>query len=655
MIPRNGNPVPKRIAYQYIQSIYGAIMPQIMVLVGPGYRFWEFQFGMTQQSYLTPNFFSDAYALGMQRLDIIIVNSSTPTALIVTDVEIGGGATVSEDVVGVLTASRTSIANYSPTYGDLVTNWDPSGTVTFGGVGVQEDTVPCPDKSSLNMLTAKYPGVTVDPSGNSTVSGLAIPCNTVENIVVWMKGTLRSGDAIAQAYPFLCYLGVGGFSKIAVITGLLPADGEWHPLIFNSGNFATSGGFSFSSTDLITTIRIKPTDPSQNGTVGYNTVTTGEVNIAGPVRINPRARPKFVIRFDDSIGDLVQPVSTNTFTLPDGTTAPTQGWSALTLLRHYGFRGTCFHLPRRIGTSNNIVTHATWDDLKVLKQNGWANCFQTYYDPANSFNDGIRLLGPTGYAAKSVASVDTSANTITASAATGMLVAGSYYGGYPIVFAGTNLPAPLVINKIYWAIGVDATKFTLYATEQNAINQTSPIDLTTTGTAANFTFRYGFAANDYTKYTEDWTLGMKLLSDNGYDEDSKYLALNQGATDGNVMTLAEAAGIKAVFGTYKASDSTFFMANYPWTENGGTNPALNWKKMMRIPGTLQTDTAGTVTPAQARAYVDKVVAQGCWGMNFHHRITNANGPCLAAMLDQLKIQSDSGAIDVITAPELPLA
>lgn len=653
MIPRNGNPAPKRVAYQYANSVYGAELPQIMAMVGPGYRFWEFQFGMSGLSYLTPGFFSDAAALGMQVLDIIIIQQDTPTAVIITDVTMGGAATVSTDVVGMLTLSRTQINNWSPSYGDLISNW--TGSVTFGGVGVLDDSNPCPDKAQVSMLNAKYPGVAVDPAGNSTVTGLNIPCNTVENVVVWMKGTARGGDQIAQAYPFYVYLGVGGFTKNANLIALLPPDGEWHPLIMNKNNFGTAGGFSFDSADIITTIRVRPTDPSQNGTVGYNTATTGEVNICGPIRLNPRARPKLVIRFDDSINDLVQPNPTVNFTLPDGTTAPSQGWSALTLLSHYGFRGSCFHLPRRIGTSNNIRTHATWDDLKVLKQNGWANCFQSYYDPLDTANNGIRLLGPFGYAARSIASVDAAADTITATIATSIPLATTVYGGYPILFSGTNLPAPLVINKIYWAAGVSATAFKLYPTELDAINGTNIIDLTTTGTAANFTYRYGFSANDYTKYTEDWTLGMRLLTDNGYGDDAKFLALNQGATDGNVMTLAPSSGIKAIFGTYKGSTPGWFMAAYPWTENGGTNPALNWKKIMRLPAALQTDSAGLISAQNARDYVDSVVAQGSWGMNYHHVLTNPNGACLAAYLDQAKMHSDAGRLDVITAPELPLA
>lgn len=653
----NGNPPLIRISYQYANSVYGDKIPDVMRLVGPGYRIWEFTFGYSDISFMTEDYFWNGFDVGLERGDLIIVVSNEgPLAIVVTGTITGGASSVSADVEGFLTEMRTNPSDFSPTYGDLQTNWNPNGSVTYANNGAQDDTNPCPDKSSVNMLVAKYPGTAADPVATSTVTGLAMVCNQVENIVVWMKGTVRSGDPIAQAYPFQLYVGVGGFTKFAVITGLIPPDGEWHPLIFNRFNFTDgAGGFSWSSTDVIDRIRVKPTDVSQNGTVGYNTATTGEVNLAGPVRMNPRARPKFVIRFDDSIGDLVQPISTNTFSLPDGTPAPTCGWSALTLLGHYGFRGSCFHLPRRIGTSNAVATHATWDDLKVLKHYGWANCFQSYYDPLNNFNDGIRLLGPSGYAAKTIASVDTTADTLTASVATGMLLGGTTYGGYPVLFSGTNLPSPLVINKIYWAMGVTSTTFKLYATEQDSINQVNPIDLTTTGTPANFTYRYGFAANDYTKYQEDWTLGIKMLTDNGYGDDALFIAMNQGATDGEVMKLADSMGIKAIFGVYKGATPSEFYAAYPWTENGGTNPALNWKKAMRIPGAVQTDSSGAVTAQDARNYVDKVVAQGSWGMNYHHRITNANGPCLAALLDQLKKHADAGDIDVITAPELPLA
>ena len=76
---------------------------------------------------------------------------------------------------------------------------------------------------------------------------------------------------------------------------------------------------------------------------------------------------------------------------------------------------------------------------------------------------------------------------------------------------------------------------------------------------------------------------------------------------------------------------------------------------MKIVGGIQTDAAGgAVTATDARNYVNSVVAAGGWGQNFHHRITNDNGPILAALLDQLKIKSDAGLIDVVTATELPL-
>jgi hypothetical protein len=76
---------------------------------------------------------------------------------------------------------------------------------------------------------------------------------------------------------------------------------------------------------------------------------------------------------------------------------------------------------------------------------------------------------------------------------------------------------------------------------------------------------------------------------------------------------------------------------------------------MKIVGGIQTDAgSGVVTATDARNYVDSVVAAGGWGQNYHHRITNLNGPVLAALLDQLKIKSDAGLIDVVTATELPL-
>ncbi len=558
------------------------------------------------------------------------------------------------DSTGKLVKKSLTPNDRTKSYGTLMTVW---AGATYANGGLQVDSEPCPDSAAYTVLLPKIPGKDADPVGTVTIAGLSIACNLINDILIWIKGTVRAGDVITTAMPIQVYLGVGGFTKNASTTALVPADGEWHPLILNKNNFTGAGSFSFTGSDIITTIRVKPIDVSQDASYGYNTpkATGNESVVIGPVRYNPTSRAKFMIRFDDSIGDLANPVSTNTFSLPDGTSAPAAGWSALTLLNHYGFRASVFHLPRRIGTSNSLVTHATWADLRTLANAGWDNCFQTYFDPVDGANGGIRLLGPDGYAARTVASVDTTANSITASAVHYILTLGSTYSGYPIIFSGTNLPAPLIAGKVYWAVGISTTAFTLYPTEVDSINNTNIIDLTTTGTAANFTFHYGFARNDYTRYAEDLKLGMKLLADNGYAEESKYWAINQGATDGEVMKAAIAAGVKAVFGTYKGSIPSFFFGQYPHTENNGTNPALNWKAIMKIVGGIQTDAAGgAITVTDARNYVNSVVTAGGWGQNFHHRITNANGPVLAALLDQLKIKSDAGLIDVVTATELPL-
>ena len=558
------------------------------------------------------------------------------------------------DTTGKLVRKSFTPKDLTKSFGTLLTAW--SGAAYANG-GLQIDSEACPDSAASTILLAKLPGKDADPVTTATVTGLSIVCNTLNDIVVWAKATVRAGDEIATAMPFQVYLGVGGFTKNASTTALVPADGKWHALLLNKFNFAQAGGFLFASSDIITQIRVKPIDVSQDAAYGYNTpkATGNESIIIGPVRYNPTSRAKFMVRFDDSIGDLAQPAATSTFSLPDGTTAPAAGWSALTLLDHYGFRASVFHLPRRIGTSNSLVTHATWADLRTLANAGWDNCFQSYFDPLDGASRGIRLLGPQGYAARTVASVDTGANSITASATHNILTLGSTYSGYPVVFSGTNLPSPLIVGKVYWAVGISSTAFTLYPTEADSINNTKIIDLATTGTAANFTFSYGFARNDYTRYAEDIELGRRLLIDNGYEEESKYWALNQGATDGEVMKAAKAAGVKAVFGAYRGSSPSFFFGQYPHTENNGTNPALNWKAIMKIVGGIQTDAAGgAVTATDARNYVNSVVAAGGWGQNFHHRITNDNGPILAALLDQLKIKSDAGLIDVVTATELPL-
>jgi len=483
------------------------------------------------------------------------------------------------------------------------------------------------------------------------MNSLSISTDVFTGLGVWVKGPVRSTDYAPDMTLLRVYLGVGGYTKQINAMITIPADGAWHFVFLTKYQFATAGGFSYG--DVADRLRIRVGDASDASGAGVTRLGAGENAYIGPVYMNTRSRPKFMIRIDDGLSDVVVPNPAVDTALPDGTPAPAGGWSHELLLDHYGFKASLFLLTRRIGTSNANKTFLTWDQLNYLRAKGWACCLQTHFDPVDANNNGMRLLGSAGYADRSVASVDTAANTITASVAHAISPNPTYWG-YPVLFTGTTLPAPLVTTAMYWARYVSATAFTLHPTENDAIAGTNVIDITTTGTPANYKFHYGVAAPDYTGALNDFQSGMATLAAHGFVAESKHCAVNQGSFNFEIAKAAKAAGITHVYGALYNTIGKIHLGNAsPIAETTGTYPIPPQIPEMRIMGGIQTD-AGGMTQEDSKTFVDACVADGGWSMNFHHALTNPNVLVLGALLARLKQQSDAGAIDVVVATDLSL-
>lgn len=519
-----------------------------------------------------------------------------------------------------------------------------NGTPASGAAGVVTIDIP-PIKGGYAVRLIGDVSIRASVTAQFSVAQATGPA--FKGIVFWAKVKGRSaGPVMAQIFVGN---GVNPYAgKSIATTCAVPSDGKWHLLFLPRQNLAAQNGFIYG-TDTIISIGIRDRNDSVN--LGYpGMLSNAEELQIGPVYINPFSRPKFLIRFDDSLSDSIVP--NGTF-LADGIT---QAWSGYSLLNQYGFgsKGSCFHLTRRLNTSNSLKTFLTTAQLAQLAAYGWSHCIQTHQDPADFSNNGLRLMGMTGYASKGFASVDAAANTLVTSAAHNII---NGYWGYPVIFSGTDLPAPLVAGTVYWGRQLtNGNTMQLHPTENDSIANTNVIDLTSAGVAANFTYRYGYSANDNTLQQADLQNAINTLTALGYEDTAKIWAPNQGALDKGAIEAARTLGIEMILGI-NGSGTGYA---YPRTRHAhmettgeysyGTVNMAVLDTLFTVPSAIQTD--GTPTAADVRAYIDGVISAGGVGQNFHHTLYGSNGPILAAYLDHLRLRVSEGVCDVVTAAEL---
>ena len=105
----------------------------------------------------------------------------------------------------------------------------------------------------------------------------------------------------------------------------------------------------------------------------------------GPVYLGVRARPRFLLASDDCLSTNYHPVNI--------TTRPASGASFRQIVEYYGFKGTMYCIPSKIGTPGYL----TQRELLEMQDEGWAIGSHSNTHPAYS-NRGLTSLGPVGYA-----------------------------------------------------------------------------------------------------------------------------------------------------------------------------------------------------------------------------------------------------------------
>lgn len=338
-----------------------------------------------------------------------------------------------------------------------------------------------------------------------------------------------------------------------------------------------------------------------------------------------RMMPTWVLGFDDGFATLV---STKQAGIVLGSV--TGSFSLKDIMDYYGFKGTVWV------TSNPITKgspgRCSWNDLRALVAAGWGIGIQGHDDPQDDLNSGARLLGPFGYAPRAVSAVNTATETLT-TVGHGMPSGNGEYS-YRVMFTGTNLPAPLEIDTIYWARRQTADEFSLHTTEAGSFNNTAKINLTTTGTIGNFFWRYGLASNDSGAIQADYQACIdSCVRELGIRP--RHLAVNQGAIDEYVSQAAAAVGVKTIRTVFNSR-----MHNY-LPDDANIRPLLYGNAWFSELG----------NQAQTEAAVDIVCTDGGIGSSYTHRATQSGCVSLAYLCNYLTTRRASGHIDVLTIQE----
>lgn len=391
--------------------------------------------------------------------------------------------------------------------------------------------------------------------------------------------------------------------------------------------------------------------------------------VFGPVYRNSFAVPFALVTLDDACTDQFtarQALST-TFVGQSGVTIPAGiPQSALSICLAFGLKANCFINTKYLDAQYFLSTAQL---LELQNVYGWNIGIQSHNNPANSVNAGARMLGPYGYWQKdlvygSIASVDTVADTITTASAHRIVYTTTLAGpqGFPIVFYGSGLPAPLQIGVTYWARNTSTTAFTLHPTELDSCQGTNKINLTTTGTIGNFDYRYAGATRDKTALVADFDQGQRVMQDAGFTGWRHY-AFNQGAFDpiiekecvrrinNDTMRL-----IRATLGSSGRASSSFIprvstrlvSAGIGYTGDVSANTTIGgW---LTIPVAIATESVSTT---EIRECVKAVVNIGGVLANFHHFFSSsATLTQFCTYCDEIKLRVDQGILATGTVEDL---
>lgn len=457
----------------------------------------------------------------------------------------------------------------------------------------------------------------------------------------------------------------------ATLTGAFGGTTEVYPVRFSNNDVRlvqlTNGA--------TTATWAQPLSAAATTAIVYATTLLGqqatEAVQVGPIYRDPAGKAFAYIRFDDCLIDqyVARQSLTTAFVGQSGITLPIGAYSAKDVVSAFGLKANLFILTSCVGKANgSFMSVAQMRDLQDTY--GWDVCFQSHANPGSLNNLGARLLGPFGYSwslntGTSIASVNTTADTITTTAAHQMLTPATGNAGLqgqPIRMTGTALPAPLDTETVYWPRPTTTTAFQLHPTEADAAANTNRIDLTTGGTPASFGYRYAGSAADSSAILADFRAGQALMRGWGFNG-WRYHASNQGAFDYStvqaMMTLRASDELRIYLGTQGSTGtgSTSYVARAGWGYTAAGIGFVGGGQVGTAVGDCFTFPTGFategITEQAARDFVDSLVLRGAVGGNYHHYFSNETSlRGLCAYCDQIALRRNQGLLLTGTMTDL---
>jgi len=244
--------------------------------------------------------------------------------------------------------------------------------------------------ASLEALSGMPDGATkaLKLTRNATASfGQCVPSPAfalgahLTSIAMWVNNPSgRTLDVELKIYN------VGAARQWNVTYGIAPTDG-WRLLVVPKLNM-TGGTFTLAS-DTAGFVRVTQS-------AAAFAWAAGDVCYFGPVYVNTRSRPKFLLCTDDGrVGNITDGAS-----FPTG--YPASGGNFLDILTAYGFKGTAYVIPGLIG----VASYMTWAQVNTLAAAGWSIASHSGEispeDWEDADNRGLANLGPVGFAASVV-------------------------------------------------------------------------------------------------------------------------------------------------------------------------------------------------------------------------------------------------------------
>lgn len=514
---------------------------------------------------------------------------------------------------------------YKGSRGRQICIW-PSITASGGTVGLVADVPSFADGATQSIEVTQNAAVSTGQAAvavanyTPTANGGA----NAPNIGIWIK---NSG---ARPLDFRVRLWNVGTTRSIVYQGAARASGAWEFYAIPSKG-TTIATWTFP-TDAVSAVRVEQFDAGPNGAW-----QAGEKLRFGPVYADCKARPRFMLTFDDVPSNVYRPYALTS-------TSPVSGRSAKDMLDFYGFRGTVY-LSKKVFA--NSSTGATAADVNALLQDGWAVGHHSASHPVNLPGAGLRLLGPYGFNLSRLASNGVADCRVTATA-TGTNIF-TCEGTHNLALSSkiqftTAAPTGFSTGTTYWIIPVAGTTFKVALTESDAYAGTAiAVGTAWTGTAE---WQWPGSTNDDTAIYNDIVAGDAWVTAQGISGHSPYFALPQGGWDYYVMsaiaripTIRHTRGVASVGVTCRSLQigrcTGGTVSNSPYLAPG-------WPEQ---PDAITTE--GGANLAQAQAYVDECITYGYTGANYHHDCS-ANADILDGLLSYLKTKSDAGLIDVVT-------